>query len=146
MYTQLYKRWEDLLNRDGGAYITILGEEYNIEEVGKDGEKISLRLDPAKSTSYCYLLVSEKEFEKLLDSIDNPPIGKVAKIKTLVDLLNNEFAATINFSIVKTAIEPILVTASLNLPTTYKDGTEVTRDEVEKAVNLFKVRLERKLS
>lgn len=146
MYSQLYKRWEDILYREGGAWVTILETRYDIEEVGQDGVKIALRLCPSDSMSRCYLIVSEEEFEKLLDSIDKPLMGKVAKIKALLDILNTEFAKSLDFSIVKTAIDPIVVTAHVNLPTTYEDGTEVAKEEVEKAVNLFKIRLERKLS
>jgi hypothetical protein len=141
MYSQLYKRWEDILYREGGAWVTILGTRYGIEEVGQDGVKITLMLCPSDSMSRCYLIVSEDEFEKLLDSIDKPLMGKVAKIKALLDILNTEFVKSLNFSIIKNAIEPIVVIANVNLPTTYKDGTEVTKDEVEKAVNLFKRKL-----
>lgn len=142
-YEELYEKWHQMLNRDGGVYVEILGVNFNIEEIGKNDDKIDMTLIPTTSLSKCYLIVTYEEFEGLLNSIEWKPMGKVAKIKYLLDMLLENFAGTLQFSIVRNSISPILVSACVDLPETYPDGTTVSDEEVKKAVDLFHVRLER---
>lgn len=139
-YTDLYKRWEQILHRDGSVWVEILGVKYSIEEIGKDDDKIDLVLIPAASMSRCSLLVTEQEFEKLLEK---RAMGKVAKIKFLLNILTRDFPNALQSRIVKGTLQPILVSCDVDLPEEYPDGTIVTKDEVEKAVNLFRARLGR---
>lgn len=142
-YTDLYHRWERIAQTIDNANVTILGVEYTIDLVGKDGDMVSLKLDPVGQIGSCYLLVSYDEFEKLLDSIGVKPMGKVAKIKFLLNTLTRDFPNALQSRIVKGTLQPILVSCDVDLPEEYPDGTIVTKDEVEKAVNLFRARLRR---
>lgn len=140
-YIELRKQWRQIMNRDGGVWVQILGVEFNIEEIGMDGDKIDMTLIPKASLSKCSLLVTYDEFENLLSSTNQKPMGKVAKIKALLDMLTEKFPTSLTYSINKHAIQPVLVEACIELPEVYQDGTDVTIDELEKAVRLFQVRL-----
>lgn len=98
----------------------------------KNDDKIDITLIPTTSLSKCYLIVTYEEFEGLLNSIEWKPMGKVAKIKYLLDMLLENFAGTLQFSIVRNSISPILVSACVDLPETYPDGTTVSDEEVKK--------------
>lgn len=142
-YSTLYEYWRQIMFRNGGVWVTILGVEFNIEEIGIEDDKIDMKLIPRYSSSTCSLLVTFDEFKALLDSVEQKPMGQVAKIKFLLNILTKEFPSALRYSIVKGAIQPIIVSCDVDLPELYPDGSEVMQDEVEKAVNLFRVRLGR---
>lgn len=144
-YTELGKKWQQIMNRDGVVRVQILGVDFSIEEIGKDGEMIDMTLLPVKSFSKCSLLVTYDEFEKLLNSTHQEPMGTVTKIRTLLNILTQEFPESITYSINEQAIQPVIVESSIEIPELYQDGTRVTASELEKAVGLFKARL-RKLN